>query len=974
MDLRNTQLKDTYGNLVTTGTTAGSPTTGGLQNGQGTLLTSVGIGTNDPSTELEVGGSSNTQVLISSTTNTGNSQLYFGDSDSDTAGVILYRHNGDSMAFEVNDAERLRIDSSGNVGIGTTDPQAILNNFSASARGIAIENGYPLIALSDTGNSSFKSYIGTDSGELYVWNAATGPTVFATNNTERMRIDSSGNVGINCSPSTKLHLYESGSTSIYSRIQNGNNSLYLGLESGGIAQVSSDLSSLKILANTYTSFETAGSERMRIGSGGDISFRDGSASEAFYWDASTARLGIGTTEPGTVLDIHGAGNVLHVGTGTDVAQYMSFRGSGASGAYIGYDGTGMLLQAGDGKSLRIKGGNATFNSGSTGLEIDTSGNVGIGVSPLAKLHVNDTTYPSLRLSTATSYSNIYHDGTTGSITYSADDGNAIAGSSHQFFVDGSSAMIINSSGKVGIGTDTVLGSATRLHVKVDDSNTDFSLGTPYHLLIENDNTTTNTGAMLGLRADTADGGIALHYGGSANVGYMTFHVDAGGGANGERMRIDSSGNVGIGCSPSAKLDVDSGSTQTVSVFKASSTSTATNNGGALIGIKNTNDTDGNMEGLFFQNSNGNSTSGIIGYNVNHSTNEGLMTFGVRNSSGTFSEKMRIDGSGKVGIGTDSPTAGLECVNTFGEIVARSSQASSTNTSLRFMGGAYTGNKATAILLDGVSGENRLNLGGGTSLGEPATEIRFHTGTAGTLASGSERMRIDSSGNVGISSISPDATLTLGSNSVTGDTMRIKMHRGGSTSQYTELKYAGNFVINGSGNDLVMQREGSEVARFTSDGICFGGDFATANALDDYEEGTWTPAFTTSGTGFTSVTYDSAFTGGKYTKIGDLVHIQGAIMTDAITVGSASGNIQIAGLPFATSVSINGRDGFISLSVGVAVDFAGDHPVTMYGGANLSSIIPMTRNTANGATNNLVVADLDTGANKNIIYFAGTYKS
>jgi hypothetical protein len=42
-----------------------------------------------------------------------------------------------------------------------------------------------------------------------------------------------------------------------------------------------------------------------------------------------------------------------------------------------------------------------------------------------------------------------------------------------------------------------------------------------------------------------------------------------------------------------------------------------------------------------------------------------------------------------------------------------------------MGGAYTGNKATAILLDGVSGENRLNLGGGTSLGEPATEIRFH---------------------------------------------------------------------------------------------------------------------------------------------------------------------------------------------------------------------------------------------------------
>jgi hypothetical protein len=103
--------------------------------------------------------------------------------------------------------------------------------------------------------------------------------------------------------------------------------------------------------------------------------------------------------------------------------------------------------------------------------------------------------------------------------------------------------------------------------------------------------------------------------------------------------------------------------------------------------------------------------------------------------------------GRVGIGTTSPTGGLECVNTLGEIVARSSQASSTITSLRFMGGAYTGNKATAIVLDGVSGENRLYLGGGTSYGEPATSIRFYTGTAGTLTLGTEKMRIDSSGNL-----------------------------------------------------------------------------------------------------------------------------------------------------------------------------------------------------------------------------------
>jgi hypothetical protein len=62
--------------------------------------------------------------------------------------------------------------------------------------------------------------------------------------------------------------------------------------------------------------------------------------------------------------------------------------------------------------------------------------------------------------------------------------------------------------------------------------------------------------MLGFRANNADGGIAVQYGGATNTGYMTFHLDAGGGANGERMRITSDGNVGIGTtSPSEKLEV-----------------------------------------------------------------------------------------------------------------------------------------------------------------------------------------------------------------------------------------------------------------------------------------------------------------------------------------------------------------------------------------------------------------------------------
>jgi hypothetical protein len=85
-------------------------------------------------------------------------------------------------------------DSSGNVGVGTTTPQTILNGIAAAARGVAIENGFPTLALSDTANSSYRTYIATDGGNAYFWNVAAGPTLFGTSDTERMRIDSSGNL------------------------------------------------------------------------------------------------------------------------------------------------------------------------------------------------------------------------------------------------------------------------------------------------------------------------------------------------------------------------------------------------------------------------------------------------------------------------------------------------------------------------------------------------------------------------------------------------------------------------------------------------------------------------------------------------------------------------------------------------------------------------------------------------------------
>jgi len=89
-------------------------------------------------------------------------------------------------------------------------------------------------------------------------------------------------------------------------------------------------------------------------------------------------------------------------------------------------------------------------------------------------------------------------------------------------------------------------------------------------------------------------------------------------------------------------------------------------------------------------------------------------------------------------------------------------------------------------------------------------------------------------------------------------------------------------------------------RWTTDGLCFNADTAAANALDDYEEGSWTPAFQNIGTG----TYSTQI--GRYTKIGDTVFAW--FHLDINTQGTASGAVIITGLPF-TSANINDFYGF-----------------------------------------------------------------
>jgi hypothetical protein len=150
--------------------------------------------------------------------------------------------------------------------------------------------------------------------------------------------------------------------------------------------------------------------------------------------------------------------------------------------------------------------------------------------------------------------------------------------------------------------------------------------------------------------------------------------------------------------------------------------------------------------------------------------------------------------------------------------------------------------------------------------------------------------------------------------------------------------------------------------YLSGGVVFGatGGAVTSKTLDDYEEGTWTPAYSTSGGSFG---YDSA-TQGQYTKIGNVVTVYFRIYTMSATVGT--GDVTITGLPFAEAIPSGTGGG----SIGDCRIFAGDTPSEI--GVSGSSIYIWYRTAANGANTRLQASDLNTGSVANLIDGQITY--
>ena len=205
-----------------------------------------------------------------------------------TADTGLWFPAADTIAASTAGTERLRIDSSGNVGIGTTSPSApvdVVSNSSAIGtriRGRSADN-YGVLEFTNNGASAETARLAADTSGNIVF-ANTGSV------TERMRIDSSGNVGIGTSgPNARLQVDSSSATySANIRARNSNFGNGVVGAASGILTVATDMNNMAFYTASNLGVDGASAptnERMRIDSSGNV--------------------GIGTASPAVKLDVNG---------------------------------------------------------------------------------------------------------------------------------------------------------------------------------------------------------------------------------------------------------------------------------------------------------------------------------------------------------------------------------------------------------------------------------------------------------------------------------------------------------------------------------------------------------------------------------------------------------------------------------------------------------------------------------------------
>jgi hypothetical protein len=230
VQLLGTGADGSFTNLAYTGTLTGGTGVVNLGSGQFYKDSSgnIGVGTNNPTQKVHISGSTSQTLLITSTT--GDVRIALDNTGAFYSWIDSYRASG-AMVFATNNAEQMRITSTGNIGIGTINPTVKLdiageisfgsaNKFTSSSNVLAGASGQNGIlirsAVSTEATPSYSSVDDTNTGMFF---PAADTLAFSEGGTEAMRINSSGNLGIGTqSPNYKLEVNGAAQFDGYARI------------------------------------------------------------------------------------------------------------------------------------------------------------------------------------------------------------------------------------------------------------------------------------------------------------------------------------------------------------------------------------------------------------------------------------------------------------------------------------------------------------------------------------------------------------------------------------------------------------------------------------------------------------------------------------------------------------------------------------------------------------------------------------
>ena len=781
----------------------------------------VGIGTSSPSNsaKLDAAGAiiaTDSSLSTFNADNTGFDYVtstkqgrFFATSTNTTGGIMTFT-TGQNGSY----AERMRIDSSGNVGIGTSSPTSVSN--------------YNSISVDGTNGSLIDSYYGgTLGGRIQAYSSkylisaqgASLPLALGTNNTERMRIDSSGQVGIN---TTSNQFGEKLSVNGFTANVSGS--------VVGLTGANSDGSIFGSYSNHPALFRTNNTERMRIDSSGQVGIGTASPARDLHIESSNPRFRIADSDGG-YAEISGNGGHVSIQAdagNTQTGSRIDFEVDGSQKARIDVSGNLMV--------------------GKTNNTLSNDGTVIRAGGEILVTNTSDIVANFNRTGTDGSIVTLYKDGTTvGSIGVAGGSVYIDGGASNYSLMLGSDFRPRTSNGAANNDATVDLGDSQARFKDLYLSNqlnvtgsTTFAgyFSTSYDYVAKFESTDSAAFIVLEDNASTADGN---RIGVTGDI--MEFET-----AGSEAMRIDSSGNLLVG-----KTSADT-ATVGAAVFnygmgaftRASSHAldlNRTTSDGAIINFRKDNTVVGSIatnSSRFELDGSGNPVrmkAGTSNIQVNNNTHISFDTAG--------GEAARFDTSGNL-------------------LVGKTSSALST-------GGVELAQGGTAgkvwMTRDGA---NVLYLNRLTSDGDIATFYKDGT-TVGSIGNIEDLLYI-----------------------ATDDTTDCGIRFDGDNQEISPCTATGAYS---DGNIDLGDASGRFKDLYLSGGVYVGGT-GSANKLDDYEEGTWTPVLE-GNAGQSGQTYSGQT--GTYTKIGRQVTCRFKLTLTA--EGTFTNTyILLAGLPFTLASS------------------------------------------------------------------------